>query len=251
MVSLQDLFRFLDEVFQSDGVLDACHNGLQVQGKREVQKSAVAVSASLAVIEKAVEMGVDALVVHHGLFWKNDPLYIRGPKKDKLSLLLTHKMSLFAYHLPLDAHPQLGNNWGAALQMGWKQLESFGMSNGLPIGVKGMFPAVSIQDFTKLLVDVYGHKATLALGGKQEVQSAALISGSGHRYIEQAALERIDCFVTGSFDEPVWDIAHERGINFIAMGHHATERIGVMKLQEHITNHLGLHCEFIDLPNPF
>jgi putative NIF3 family GTP cyclohydrolase 1 type 2 len=168
-----------------------------------------------------------------------------------LSLLLGNKISLFAYHLPLDAHPQIGNNWRAASEMGWKQLESFGTSNGLPIGVKGLFPPVSIQDFTKLLVDFYGHKATLALGGKSEVQSAALISGSAHRYIEQAALERIDCFVTGSFDEPVWDIAHERGINFISMGHHATERVGVMALQEHITNHLGIPCEFIDLPNPF
>ncbi|OGN56073.1 MAG: Nif3-like dinuclear metal center hexameric protein [Chlamydiae bacterium GWF2_49_8] len=250
-MTLQDLFRFLDALFPTEGVLDACHNGLQVEGKGEVRKIALAVSASLAVIEKAVSIGADALIVHHGLFWKNDPLYLSGSKRSKLALLLAHDISLFAYHLPLDAHPSLGNNWRAAIELGWKQLESFGISNGYPIGVKGAFPALPVQEFTRKLVDYYGHKAVLALGGKEEVSSAALLSGGGHRYIEQAVREGVDCFVTGSFDLPVWDIALEDQINFVAMGHHATERVGLLALQSHLQDHLGLPLEFIDLPNPF
>lgn len=251
MITLQDLFRYLEELLPTEGVLDACHNGLQVQGKRDIKRIGVAVSASVAVIEKGVELGIDALIVHHGLFWKNDPLYVRGPKRDKLALLLGNGISLFAYHLPLDAHPSIGNNWRAAGELGWKQLESFGTSNGVAIGVKGVFTPLSVQDFTKMLVDYYGHKATLALGGKQEVQSAALISGSAHRYIEQAVRERVDCFITGSYDEPVWDIAHEQRINFIAMGHHATERVAPRALQENLHENLGIPVEFIDIANPF
>ncbi len=254
MITLQDLFRFLENLFPTDGVADACPNGLQVQGKREIKTIGVAVSASLAVIEKAVSLGMDALIVHHGIFWKNDTLTVRGPKRDKLALLLEHGISLFAFHLPLDVHPSLGNNWRAAGQLGWKQLESFGQTNGMPLGVKGVFAPMPVHEFVKQLVDYYGHKATVALGGKQEVQSAALIAGGAHRYIEQAARERVDCFVTGSFDEPVWDLSHELRINFISMGHHATERIGALALKEHLQETLSnssISVEFIDLPNPF
>lgn len=251
MITLQELFNFLEKLFPSDGIPDACHNGLQVEGNASIKKIGVAVSASLATIEKAVAAELDALIVHHGLFWKNEKMQLIGPKRDKLAALLAGGVSLFAYHLPLDAHPSVGNNWKAAYDLGWKNLESFGSSHGLPLGVKGTFNPMTIQDFTKQLVDYYGHKATLALGGKQQVESAALISGSGHRYIEQAAEADVDCFITGSFDEPVWHIAHEEHINFLAMGHHATERIGVMALQEQITDHLGIPCEFLDLANPF
>lgn len=251
MITLQDLYHCLAELFPLDKVLDACPNGLQIEGKEQIRKIAFAVTANLETIEMAVASNADALIVHHGLFWKNEPLHIVGPKRKKLSLLLNSGISLFAYHLPLDSHPLLGNNWRAAGDLGWKRLEPFGASGGVSIGVKGSFPTLSIQEFVKTLVDYFGHKAVLALGGKSEVSSAALISGGAHRYIEQAALEGVDCFITGSYDLPVWDIAHEEKINFIAMGHHATEKIGILALKEHLERSLSLPCEFIDIPNPF
>lgn len=251
MITLQDLFHHLDLFLASKDYPDYCPNGIQVEGKPQISKIGVAVSASAAVIREAVARKKDVLIVHHGIFWNKDAFPIIGPKREKIALLLQNEVSLLTYHLPLDAHPVVGNNWKAARDLGWKNLQPFGLFGKTPIGVKGEFAPIAIEEFTRKLEKYYTHQAFTALGGKKEVKSAALISGGAHRSIDEAALEGVDCFITGSFDEPIWDIAHERKINFLALGHHATERVCAMALCEHLKSHFSLPCHFIDLPNPF
>jgi dinuclear metal center YbgI/SA1388 family protein len=251
MITLQDLSQYLQLLLSPADYADCCPNGLQVEGKTEIRRIAFAVSASLATIEEAVKRGADALIVHHGIFWNKDSDLIVGTKKDKLEHLLKEGISLLAYHLPLDAHPQIGNNWKAAFDLGLKDLNPFLSIGKTAIGVKGKMDPISIEAFQKKLENYYGHPAHGALGGKKEVRSAAIVSGGGHRYIDQAADEDVDCYITGSFDEPIWNIAHERKINFFALGHYSTERVGVIALMAHLQKQFCIPCEFIDLFNPF
>lgn len=251
MITLQDLSQYLQELLSPQDYPDFCPNGIQVEGKNEIKSIAFAVSASLAAIEEAEKRGADVLIVHHGLFWNKDPHIVTGTKKQKLYHLLRSGISLIGYHLPLDGHQSLGNNWKAALDLGLEDLKSFYPVGKASIGVKGTMEPMSISAFQKKLEAYYRHPAHVALGGKKEVRSAAIISGGAHRQIEQAADEGVDCFITGSFDEPVWDIASERKINFFALGHYSTERVGIIALMAHLHKEFQIPCEFIDLFNPF
>jgi dinuclear metal center YbgI/SA1388 family protein len=230
---------------------DSCPNGLQVEGKREIKKIATAVSANLTTLQKAVEQEIDALVVHHGLFWFKDPYPLVGTKKNKIEMLLRHGIALFAYHLPLDAHSEVGNNWCAARELGWLNLEPFGEFNGTSVGVKGTFPAQEVLKFQGKLEAYYGHPAAVALGGKKEISSGSLISGGAYKELGAAARAGVDCFITGNFDEPAWSIAHEEGIHFFALGHAATEKVGPKALASYIQKTYGIAAHFLDVPNPF
>lgn len=246
MITLQDLLVYLQDLLSPEAHTDYCPNGIQVEGKRDIKRICFAVSASLAAIDEAIKRGADALITHHGIFWNKDPHLITSNKREKLKRLLTHDLSLLTYHLPLDAHWRFGNNWKAAIDLGIKNLVPFST-----IGVRGNFPKMHVDEFRKKLEAYYGHSAHIALGGKEEVASAIIVSGNAHRYIENAADLRVDCFITGSFDEPVWDIAHERKINFFALGHYSTERVGPLALMAEVHKHFQVPCEFIDLFNPF
>jgi dinuclear metal center YbgI/SA1388 family protein len=251
MITLQDLFQYLQQLLSPGDFSDYCPNGIQVEGKHELQRIAFAVSASLATIEEAVKRKADALIVHHGIFWNKDAYIITGIKKEKLEHLIKEGISLLAYHLPLDAHQQVGNNWKAAFDLGLEDLNPFYLIGKSAIGVKGKMNPTPIEAFQSKLEAYYGHPAHVALGGKKEVRSAAILSGGGHKYIDHAADEKIDCYITGSFDEPIWDIAHERKINFLALGHYSTERVGILALMAHLHKQFHVPCEFIDLFNPF
>lgn len=246
MITLQELNEHLEALLEPEKVSDYCPNGLQVEGKREIRRMGTAVSASLATIEAAVEAGIDALIVHHGLYWKGLSPVICGPMRRKVALLLQNEISLFGYHLPLDMHREVGNNWSAARDLGWDSLDSFE-----EIGVKGRFSRRPIDQFVEELQRYYDHPAHVALGGESQVASAALISGGSHRSIGAAVAAGVDCFITGSFDEPQWHIAAEEGIHFIAMGHSASERVGPKALANHLGKSFDLAVEFLDLPNPF
>lgn len=230
---------------------DFCINGMQVEGKQQIHKLATAVSANLETIQKAAEWGADALLVHHGLFWNQDSHQIAGIKRQKLEILFKNNISLIAYHLPLDAHQELGNNWRAAIEMGWENLEPFCLTNAFFIGVKGRVKRMSREDFQKKLEDYYQHSAHAAMGGKKEVETVGLVSGGSYRFITQAIADRLDCFVAGNFDEPVWSQAFEEKINFFAMGHSATEKIGPKALGNHLSQEFKLEYKFIDVYNPF
>ncbi len=250
-MQLHEFFEKLDAYLNVDLFKDYCPNGLQVEGKGEIRRVATAVSANLQTIEAAVEKGVDALVVHHGMFWSGDPFPVVGAKKKKLQLLLDHEISLLGYHLPLDAHQEVGNNWKAARDLGWSDLEPFGEFNGIKIGVKGNLPEQPIETFVKTVESFYGHSAAAALGGKKTVASAALVSGGAYRELASAAKEGVDCFLTGNFDEPAWGVAYEEKIHFLALGHSATEKIGPRALAEFMRQEWGLESQFIDVENPF
>lgn len=253
MITLQEFCLYTNTLLQSSAFSDFCVNGLQVEGSKHINRVATGVSASLDTIKAAVECGANALIVHHGLFWNRDSHAITGSKREKLDLLLKNGISLIAYHLPLDAHQELGNNWKAARDMGWYGLEPFCPVNGLPIpiGVKGKVDLMPVQEFQKMLVEYYNHPAYYAFGGKEMIQSVALISGGAHKNITDAISAGVDCYITGSFDEPVWHQSHEEGINFFAMGHSATERVGVQALGQHLQEKFGLEYHFLDIANPF
>ncbi len=229
------------ELFQ-----DYCPNGLQVEGRKEIQKVATAVSANEQTLQAAAKRNIDALIVHHGLFWNRDPYPLVGSKMRKIKYLVDCGISLFAYHLPLDAHREVGNNWGAARQLGWSALDEF-----TEIGVRGEVSPIPIKAFVAELESFYDHSAAFALGGSEMIASAALISGGAYKELSRAAKAGVDCFITGNFDEPAWSVAYEEGIHFIAMGHSATERVGPLALADYIQSDLKLSCEFLDIPNPF
>jgi len=251
MFTLEQFRSYLEAFFPSDGMADHALNGLQVQGKRDIVRACTAVSASLVTIEEAVKQGADALIVHHGLFWHRDSFIIEGTKKNKLQRLFDHGISLFAYHLPLDKHPEIGNNWKAARDLEWFDLHPFGCLNGISIGVKGKVRPCSREALKNRLETYYRHPAVCAWGGVEEIQTVALVSGGAHKTMIEAAQQRIDAYITGSFDEPIWDQAKEEGINFYALGHAATERVGPMALADHLMKVLNLPCLFIDVENPF
>lgn len=253
MVTLSTLCAYLDDYLCVEEFTDYCPNGLQIEGKEEIKKIVTAVSANLATIEAAVSEKADALIVHHGLFWNKEVEQgcLVGTRRKKIQLLLENQISLFAYHLPLDAHQEVGNNWKAARDLGWKELSPFGRFQRNYIGVKGTFAPLPTHVFIQQLETYYEHPAVSALGGKEMISSAALISGGAYREIQQAVKEKVDCFVTGNFDEPAWAEAHENKIHFVALGHSATEKVGPKALVENLKNTFGLSCSFIDIFNPF
>lgn len=251
MLTLEELCSYLDNLLPGQGVVDHAPNGLQVEGKVHIANVATAVTASLATIEAAVEQHVDVLIVHHGIFWQRDSYVIQGVKRKKLQLLLEHEISLFAYHLPLDMHPLIGNNWKAAKDLEWVDLQPFAYLDRVPIGVKGRIAPCSREEFKNRLEAYYRHPATCAWGGPQFIETVALVSGGAHKTILEAAKEGIDAYITGNFDEPTWHQAMEEKINFYALGHSATERIGPIALAIHLEKTLALPCHFLDLENPF
>lgn len=245
-ILLPELLHHLETLLTPELFTDYCPNGLQVEGKKEIRKIATAVSANLKTIEICVEKGFNALIVHHGIFWKGETFPIVGVKKAKLELLLANNISLLAYHLPLDAHQEIGNNWKAASDLGWKELTPFG-----GIGVQGQFKPVAFSDFVELLEKYYGQKAVIAGKGKKIVSSCALISGGAYKELGLAAKVGVDAFITGNFDEPAWWVAEEEKIHFLALGHTSTEKVGPKALALYLRKKLGISCEFIEQTNPF
>lgn len=251
MITLQELSKYLETLLHIPGLMDNCPNGLQVEGDEKINRIGVAVSASLETIQQAIDASCQALIVHHGLFWNRDEFPIVGTKHKKIALLLKHGLSLFAYHLPLDAHMEFGNNWKAAQDLEWMDLKPFGFFNKIPIGVQGKIAPQKRGVFQEKLERYYGHAAHVALGGKEIVESVGLISGGAYRSIVDAASEKLDCFITGSFDEPTWHQAYEEKVNFFGLGHSATERIGPRALGVHLKQKFSIDTLFIDVLNPF
>jgi dinuclear metal center YbgI/SA1388 family protein len=252
MIKLEDFVHQLDAYLEPALFSDYCPNGLQVEGHREIKKVGTAVSASLDTLEAAADLGLDALVVHHGMFWKGDDYCVLGSKRRKLEILFEAGMSLLAYHLPLDAHKEVGNNWVAARELGLIDLEGFGKMGAFEIGVKGRLPEpCEIGLFRTELQNYYQHPVHAAPGGAERVERVAIVSGGAHKLVSDAAKEGMDLFITGSFDEPVWHQAAEEKIHFAAVGHSNSERVGPRALAQWLEEEMELDCVFIDRPNPF
>jgi dinuclear metal center YbgI/SA1388 family protein len=250
-VPLPELVARLDSFLEVTRFQDDALNGLQVEGRGEVRRIAVAVSACREVFAKAAAVGADALVVHHGLFWKGDwPRPVRGVHRERLRILLDSGVSLLAYHLPLDAHPAVGNNARAARDIGLMDLEPFAVYHGTPIGFRGRFPRpLPRSEFIGRLEAYYGHAAFVEAAGPETVSTAGFCSGGAAREASDAVAFGLDAYVTGEPGEPEVLLCREAGVTFAALGHHATEKVGVRALAEYAGGAFGLEALFLDVLN--
>lgn len=252
-MKLSDLVTHLDELLTPSLFSDYGPNGLQIgDSSIEVEKVATAVSADLMTIKQALACQANVLIVHHGLLWNSSKISpFTHASFRRLQLLIKYDLHLLAYHLPLDAHPVIGNNWKVARDLQWNQLQSFGSFHP-QIGVQGTFNPIHIHDFIHILSSYYGCSIKAqALGGKEYISSAALTSGGAYKEVLQAANNNIDCFITGNFDEPAWSYAIENHLHFLAFGHTHTEKVGPKALSQYINNQLLIPSCFIDTENTF
>lgn len=248
-----DLVAWLDSYLHIHEYNDKSLNGLQVEGAAHVNKIALAVDSSMKTFEQAAEIGADMLIVHHGLFWGR-PLAVTGMHARRVRFLLEHNISLYAAHLPLDAHAEVGNNWGLANLMGMADLQPFGKMDGTFIGVKGLFPnKISLRELAELIEHtlstiIGGHQAEPLMvhsGGAVEVESLAIISGGAAFSLIDAAEQGLDAFLTGEPRHEVFHDAFERGINALYAGHYMTETVGVNLLGAKIRELYNIPNEFI------
>ena len=242
------LTQYLNELLKPEGFKDYCPNGLQVEGRADVQRIVCGVTACQALIDAAVERRADAVLVHHGWFWKSEDGRVTGYRRQRMASLLAADLNLFAYHLPLDAHPELGNNAELARRLGWSVSGRFGDQD---IGFIGE-PAApgSAESIARQIEQVVGRKVSLLGQPQATVRRVAWCSGGAQGYLEAAIAAGAELFVTGELSEPCFHIAAETGVACIGAGHHATERYGIQALGAHLAARWGLSCEFVDIDNP-
>ena len=246
-----ELLAYVAQLLNVEAFADYAPNGLQVAGRAEVQKIVTGVTACQALVDAAVERGADALLVHHGYFWKGEDPCVVGLKQRRLKALLGADINLLAYHLPLDAHPELGNNAQLAALLGLQTEGTFGGGNGPDIGQYGsLAQPQSAEGFAALLAQKLGRAPQHITAGTTEIHSIAWCTGAAQSYLEQAAALGVDAFVSGEISEPTVHLAREHGLHYFSAGHHATERGGVVALGEHLTQRFGLAVEFVDIDNP-
>lgn len=249
------LLSAFDLLLQPERFKDYGPNGLQVEGKPEVRKIVSGVTASRALIEAAIAAQADAIFVHHGLFWRGQDGRVTGWMKQRLALLLAHDINLFAYHLPLDAHPELGNNAQLALQLGLRAHtgeaghfgdQRLGFLGGRADG--GSF--ATADDLAHSIENVLKRPVVLVGKSLGAIKNIAWCSGGAQDYFEAAMAAGADAFITGEISEPQAHYAREMGVPFIACGHHASERYGAPAVAAHVAAQFGLKHEFIDIDNP-
>ena len=243
-----DLNEYLNQLLQPERFSDYCPNGLQVEGKREINKIVTGVTASYALLDAALQANADAVLVHHGYFWSGESLPITGIKKRRIAFLLQHDINLFAYHLPLDMHPELGNNVMLAKQLGLNVTDWAGDKNML------LLAELSLPQPLKQLVNLIEtrlKRVPQVIGDlNKSIQKIALCTGAAQGYIEQAAAANVDVYISGEISEQTVHMARESGMSYISAGHHATERYGIQALGEHLAQKFGLQHQFIDIDNP-
>lgn len=254
-VSRAQLAARLDQLLEPQRFSDYGPNGLQVEGRDQVRKIVSGVTASLALIEAAIERGADAVLVHHGLFWRGQDGRVTGWMKRRLALLLAHDINLFAYHLPLDAHPELGNNAQLALRLGLQAFEgAAGRFGEKDLGFLGACRDGGEHDSPEALartVEVaLGRPVILVAGRGGPVRTVAWCSGGAQGYFEAAIAAGAQAFITGEISEPQAHLARETGVSFIACGHHASERYGAPAVAGFLSADWGLAHEFVDIDNP-
>ena len=247
-MKLVELVEYLDRLLEPAKFRDYCPNGLQVEGRAEVRRIVAGVTASQALLDAAVAVQADAVLVHHGYFWRGEDGRITGMRKRRLATLIENDISLLAYHLPLDAHPTLGNNaqWAAAL--GWQPQGQFGEQD---IGWVGTLPQPqTVAELATALTGVLG-RAPLVIGEPaRPISRLAWCSGGAQGYFEQAIALGVDAYLSGEISEQTVHLARESGVAYFAAGHHATERFGAQALALHLAEHCGLDCRFVDVDNP-
>jgi dinuclear metal center YbgI/SA1388 family protein len=248
MTDRQHLLQTFDALLQPERFRDYGPNGLQVEGRAQVRKIVSGVTASLAFIEAAIAAQADAVFVHHGLFWRGQDGRVTGWMKQRLALLLAHDINLFAYHLPLDAHPELGNNAQLGLRLGLQASRRFGEQD---LGFMGECEGfASPQALASHVQRQLGRPVVCVGEPGRPLRHIAWCTGGAQGYFEEAIAAGADAFITGEISEPQAHYARECGVAFLACGHHASERYGAPAVAAHVAQQLGLAHEFIDIDNP-
>lgn len=249
-IALSVLVEEASRYLAASGMPDYCPNGLQVEGRAEVRRIVSGVTASQALLDAAVEAGADLVLVHHGYFWKSENPCIVGSKQRRLQTLLTHGMSLLAYHLPLDVHPEVGNNAQLARRLGVLVEGPLEPGNPRSVGLVGSLPEpMEPLDFARRVAQVL-QREPLLIEAARPIRRLAWCTGAAQGYIEQAIAAGVDAYLTGEVSESTVHSARENGISFLAAGHHATERYGVQALGDYLASRFSIEHRFIDCPNP-
>ena len=244
----EELTRHLDELLESARFRDYCPNGLQVEGRADVKRIVTGVTASQALIDAAIAHGADTILVHHGWFWRGEDGRVTGFRKARMQALLKHDINLIAYHLPLDAHAEFGNNVQLAKCLGWTVDGRFGEQDmgfyghaATPTALADLARQIALE--LKREPQVIGDEARV-------VSHFAWCSGGAQNMFEEAIAQGVDVYLSGEISEQNVHLARESSVAYIAAGHHATERYGVQALANHLVGHFGLTCEFVDIDNP-
>jgi dinuclear metal center YbgI/SA1388 family protein len=249
-VDRETIAHYLGQTFDITRFRDYCPNGLQVEGKRAVETLVTGVTASLALIEAAAEARADAILVHHGYFWRGEDPRVIGTRQKRLALLLKHDINLFAYHLPLDMHPELGNNAQLARHLGLAATGRFGEND---LGWLGMCADQAIRTVGGLAESVerrLGRKPLVIGDPQQPLGPVGWCTGAAQNLFDAAIAAGASAYLSGEISEQTVHLARETGVAYLACGHHATERYGVQAVGEHLADRFGLTHRFIDIPNP-
>jgi dinuclear metal center YbgI/SA1388 family protein len=251
MAHLADLIAYLDALLSPGEFEDAGPNGLQVPGPEDVDVVVTGVSAHRELFERAAEVGAGLVVAHHGLFWDFHPRSLSPAMKERLRVLFDNGIGLAAYHLPLDAHPEVGNNALICTALGLERSEPFGDHRGRPIGFVGRSQAgVPWEELRRRCTEAFGQEPFTWDSGPELVRSVGIVSGAAHSMFDEAIAQGLDAFLTGEPAEHVMADAREGGTHFIAAGHYATERPGVRRLGELLAGEFGVEHRFLEVTNP-
>lgn len=245
---LDELADYNSSLLQTGLFRDYCPNGVQVEGRAQIRRIATGVTASQHVLDAAIAWGADAILVHHGYFWRNEEATIVGIKKKRIAQLLRNDVSLLAYHLPLDAHPELGNNAQLGKLLGLVEQGRFGEQNLVWMG--SLMQSGTLAQFTRQIADILQRTPQVIGDRSKSISKVAWCSGGAQGYFEAAIAQGADAYITGEISEQNFHLANETGVAFIAAGHHATERYGIQALGEHLANRFGLEHRFFDQDNP-
>ncbi len=249
-IALNTLVEEADRFLNAARIADYCPNGLQVEGRPQVRRIVSGVTASQALLDAAVEAEADVVLVHHGYFWKGEDARVTGMKRRRLQTLLGHDISLLAYHLPLDLHPEVGNNVQLARQLEITVEGPLDPDNPKVVGLLGsLAEPMTARDFARRVQEVLGREPLLVEGASM-VRRIGWCTGGGQGYIDDAIAAGVDLFLTGEASEQTFHSARENGVSFIAAGHHATERYGVQALGDYLARRFAIEHLFIDCPNP-
>lgn len=247
-MNIKELIDYTGQLLQVERYRDYCPNGLQVEGRAEVLKIVSGVTASMALLEAAHAAGADMLLVHHGYFWRNEDACVTGIKRARLKWLLQHDINLVAYHLPLDAHTELGNNAQLGRVMG-VAIDGWGGEQNL-IAHGSLATPLPLTEWSEHLARALG-RTPLTIGDPGKViRRVAWCTGAAQDCFEQALALNVDAFISGEISEQTVHLARETGMAYIAAGHHATERYGVQALGRHLAQHFSLQHQFIDIDSP-
>ncbi|WP_110650292.1 Nif3-like dinuclear metal center hexameric protein [Salinicola peritrichatus] len=251
MISRHTLQRTIDTELRIDAFKDYTVNGLQVEGRETVGRIMTGVTACQALLDEAVEWGADALLVHHGYFWKNEPVSVTGMKRKRFATLLKHDLNLLAYHLPLDAHAALGNNacLGRRLGLEVERCLDGELGQGL-LWMGSPDEAIDSRALAARVESALGRRPTLIEGHQRELGKIAWCTGGAQDMLPLAAEAGADAFISGEISERTTHMAREMGVTYIAAGHHATERDGIRALGEWLVERLGVEHQFVDIDNP-